>query len=62
MIPALVIGSTTCSDLVFAVLQPSFGLGKQEKGNYFILLGASFIQTALAKTTVTSPSIFFCHQ
>ena len=55
----LIMGSTTCSDPGLAVLQPSFRLGKQEKGNSFILLGASFIRTALATTTMTNPSLCF---
>ena len=50
-------GSTTCSDPGFAVLQPLHSLGKGEKGNFFILLGVSFIRTALAKTAMTSPSL-----
>ena len=35
-------GSTTCSDPGSAVPQPSFRLGKEEKGHSFILLRASF--------------------
>ena len=49
-------GLTTCSDPGFAVLQPSFRLGKQEKGNSFILLRAFFFWTAPAKTAMMSPS------
>ena len=47
-------GSTTCSDPGFAVLQPSLSLGKQEKGSCFILPRASFIRTALAKAAMTN--------
>ena len=52
-------GSITCSDPGFAVLQPSFRLGKQKEGNSFILLGALFIRTAQAKPAMMSPSFFF---
>ena len=53
----LIMGSATCSDPGFAVLQ--LRLAKQEKGNSFVLLGASFTRTALAKTAMTSPSLCF---
>ena len=49
----------TCSDPGFAVLQPSFRLGKQEKGNSFIHLRASFIWMVLAKTANDEPHVFF---
>ena len=49
---------TPRSDSGFAVLQPAFRLGKWGKGQFFILRGASFIRTALAKTAVTNPSLF----
>ena len=39
--------------------QPLCRLGKQVKGNSFILLRVSFIQTAPAKTAMTSLSLFF---
>ena len=42
--------------------QPSFELWKQEKGDSCILIGASFIRTAVAKTATMSPSLFFCYQ
>ena len=51
-------GLTTCSDPGFAVLQPSFKLGEQEKDNSFILFGESFVQTALVKTAMTRPWLF----
>ena len=55
----MIMGSTTCSDTDFAVFPPSFRLVKWGKGHSFILLGVSFIWTTLAKTAMTSPSLFF---
>ena len=52
-------GSTTCSGLGFAVLQPWFRLGKQEKGNSFILQRASLTSRALTITAMMSPSFCF---
>ena len=52
-------GSTTCSESGFAVLQPSFRLGKWGKGNSFIFFGISFMQMALATPAMRSPSLFF---
>ena len=53
----VIMGSTTCSDPGFAVLQPSLKAWETEKkGSSFILLWASFIRTALAKTAKGSSS------
>ena len=48
--------SITCSDPGFAEL--SFRLGKWGKGSSFVRSGVSFIERTLAKTAMTSPSLF----
>ena len=51
-------GSTTCSDQALQSSNLHWGLGSRKRQS-FILLRASFIQTAPAKTAMTSPTIFF---
>ena len=52
-------GSTTCSDPCFAALQPSFRLGKLGKRQFLYIFRLLFIWTALGKTALTSPLLFF---